>query len=455
MAEGQVVGAVDGGEVADVSRRGAVVEMRELRNGDEGGRVAGDAGVPGGAIIEVFGEGVVGAELEAVAEAAAEVELKAVVGAGAAGGPGGGVGDGGIELGGRGIVDGAIGDPGRAVPCTADGEGGLVEVAGEDLVGAMRADVGDGQRGGGGDLLLDVNRPSEDGGGAQVGLNGRGRDEAGGTRGWTADGYVGVRDRGVEGGGLIEAVVEVVEQRVVQTNTGANGGAAVAADVVGDAEAGLREGAGTVVSKGAGGDGGVRVDDAVLELVDAGAAVGLVPAVRGLETKTAADLEAGDGLPGVFDVAGAEPGTPVESGGLRDDGEGLDGALQEGGERGKGGLAELVLGEIVVRLEPLQPAADLKLVMTAGVEDVIVERVEIAGGGVVGADVGAGLGDLRAAVRRSGAGDDDGAYGFAGNEARCGDGGRAKEEELGAGEADRAVLSRREEKTCCSWRLAT
>ena len=120
-------------------------------------------------------------------------------------------------------------------------------------------------------------------------------------------------------------------------------------------------------------------------------------------------------------------------------GEGFDGALEEGGERGEAGLAVLVLREVVVGLEALEPAAGFDLVAAAGAEDVVVEGEEVAGGGVVGAYVGAGAGDLGGAVGGGGAGDDDGADGLACDPAGD-DGliaaGRAEEVEGGAGVAD-------------------
>ena len=91
-------------------------------------------------------------------------------------------------------------------------------------------------------------------------------------------------------------------------------------------------------------------------------------------------------------------------------------------------------------MQTLEPAAGLDLMAADGVEDVVVEGEEVAGDGVVGADVGAGAGDLRRAVGGGGAGDDDGADGLARQEgaARGGDvsGDGAEEEEAGAREAE-------------------
>ena len=53
----------------------------------------------------------------------------------------------------------------------AEDGGGLVLVFGEDLVIAVRADVGEGERGGRGELALDLEGVGEDGGGGEVGLD--------------------------------------------------------------------------------------------------------------------------------------------------------------------------------------------------------------------------------------------------------------------------------------------
>ena len=80
--------------------------------------------------------------------------------------------------------------------------------------------------------------------------------------------------------------------------------------------------------------------------------------------------------------------------GRGDDGEGFHGAGEEAGEGGEAGLAVLILREVVVGLEALEPAAGFDLVAAGGEEDVVVEGEEVAGDGVVRADVGAGAGDL-------------------------------------------------------------
>ena len=69
--------------MANVGGSGAPVRLRVKGVGDEGGGVAADAGVPGSAVVEVFGPCVVAAELQAVGEAAAQIEREAVVEAGA------------------------------------------------------------------------------------------------------------------------------------------------------------------------------------------------------------------------------------------------------------------------------------------------------------------------------------------------------------------------------------
>ena len=110
VADGQIVGGVGGEEVADVGGGGAVVEMRKGGDGDEGWRVGGDGGVPGGAVVEILGPGVVDAELQAVAEVVAQIHNEGVVVATAARPPGGGVGYGVVGLGGGGVVDDVVGE---------------------------------------------------------------------------------------------------------------------------------------------------------------------------------------------------------------------------------------------------------------------------------------------------------------------------------------------------------
>ena len=85
--EGEIVGGVEGEELADVGGGGAVVEVRERGDGDEGGCVGGDRGVPGGAVVKVFGPGVVGADVETVVEVGFEIDDEGVVVAGATGPP--------------------------------------------------------------------------------------------------------------------------------------------------------------------------------------------------------------------------------------------------------------------------------------------------------------------------------------------------------------------------------
>ena len=131
---------------------------------------------------------------------------------------------------------------------------------------------------------------------------------------------------------------------------------------------------------------------------------------------------------------------PVERRGIGNDGDSFDRSLQEGSERGEGSLAVLVLSEVVVGLERLEPHAGLNLMARARVEDMVVDGVEIAGCGVVGSDIAAGAGDLRRAVGGSGPSNDDGASRFARKEARSVGldrrGNTAEEEKAGARVAD-------------------
>ncbi len=200
----------------------------------------------------------------------------------------------------------------------------------------------------------------------------------------------------------------------MQAGGGANAGASVAEDVPRGAEAWLGEEECAVVCECAGLHGGVGVDDSGVEEVDAGAALRLVPAGGRFSAEASADFEARRQVEGVFDIERREECTPAELCGRWDDGEGFDVAGEEGLERRERRLSVLVLREVVVGLQPLHPGAEFELMMADGPEDVVVEGEEVAGDGVVGADVGASGGDLRAAVGCGGTGDDDGAGGLAG-----------------------------------------
>ena len=106
---------------------------------------------------------------------------------------------------------------------------------------------------------------------------------------------------------------------------------------------------------------------------------------------------------------------------------------------GEGGLPVLVLREVVIALQALEPSTNFDLMAAEGPVDVIVDGKEIARNGVVAADIAARAGDLRCAVGGSGAGDDDGADGTTSDEAGDIDRGAAEEIEGCAGEAE----------TCC------
>ena len=172
-----------------------------------------------------------------------------------------------------------------------------------------------------------------------------------------------------------------------------------------------------------------------------------VPAIAALDSETGAKFEAGRRLPDIFHVACAKPRTPVERCGRGNDGEGLDRALQERLQCSEGGLTVLVLREVVVALEFLDPSTDFDLVAAEGPVDVVVEGEKIARYSVVVAHVAAGAGDLRSAVRRGGAGDNDGAHRTAAHEAGNVDCSRAQKIERcpGIAEACRVEQARRED----------
>src|SRR6185312_13303895 len=178
---------------------------------------------------------------------------------------------------------------------------------------------------------------------------------------------------GVVRSGLIEAVVETIKQGAVDAEPSAERGFPVTEDVPGHADAGFWEKFGAVDGESGCAEGWVRVDDAVRKGVIGRAALRLIPAIGRFEAETGADFKAGSEMDGVFDVTCAHQRAPAEFGGIGDHGEGFYRSLKEGGERGERCLTVLVLGEIVVGLKTLQPAADLDLMTAMAPEDVIVE----------------------------------------------------------------------------------
>ena len=122
----------------------------------------------------------------------------------------------------------------------------------------------------------------------------------------------GIAERRVVGRGLVEAVVEVVEQALLQAEGGADGGGAVADGVPCEADARLGQELRAVVGERGGADGGIGVDHAVGELIVRGAAIGFVPAIAAFDAEAGAEFETRRCLPDVFDVARAEPRAPVE-----------------------------------------------------------------------------------------------------------------------------------------------
>src|SRR6266851_1345800 len=137
-------------------------------------RVAAYTRVPCRAVVEVLRPRIVAAKLQAVGEVAAQVHLEAVVEAGALRDPRGRIRDQRIRLDGTGEVDRACSECGGAGGVGAGDGDGFVLVLGEDLMVAVRADIADGERGVGSDLLLDLEVPREYCGSLDVGLHVRG-----------------------------------------------------------------------------------------------------------------------------------------------------------------------------------------------------------------------------------------------------------------------------------------
>ena len=77
--EGQFIASVDGSGVAQVGGGRTPVQFGAQGEGDKRGRIAADAGIPCGTVVEVLAEGVVAAQLEAIGEGAAHVDQQAVI----------------------------------------------------------------------------------------------------------------------------------------------------------------------------------------------------------------------------------------------------------------------------------------------------------------------------------------------------------------------------------------
>ena len=106
--------------------------------------------------------------------------------------------------------------------------------------------------------------------------------------------------------------------------------------------------------------------------------MGLIPAVGGLETESAAKLKARCCLPGVLNEAGSEERPPAKLRWRRHNRKGRDGSLKEGAESRERRLSILVLGQVVIGLQPLQPRANFDLVSSVGPENMLVYRKQVA-----------------------------------------------------------------------------
>ena len=102
---------------------------------------------------------------------------------------------------------------------------------------AVGAHIANSERGAGRNLLLDAEAPGKHGRGRDIGLHvAWGNVCAGGRRSPGSDFQVGDGDvldrfRGVEGSGLVKAIIERVEQTVVKAEAAANSGLSVAQDI--------------------------------------------------------------------------------------------------------------------------------------------------------------------------------------------------------------------------------
>src|SRR6185312_4306986 len=100
----------------------------------------------------------------------------------------------------------------------------------------------------------------------------------------------------------------------------------------------------------------LRLNYAVaIEKVIGSASVGLVPTIRGFKTEAGSQFQIRLHLKGILNVASRFYGSPVQFGGSRNFGERGNRALQKGRQTRKRRLPKLVLSEIVVCLNLLEP----------------------------------------------------------------------------------------------------
>ena len=96
---------------------------------------------------------------------------------------------------------------------------------------AVRAYIADGKRGCIAEFLLNAESVGKNSWGRDIGLDVRRRDEAWSAANRTRDVDIGVGESCIVRCGLIEAIVEIVEQRIVQSKAGMKQGLTVAEDV--------------------------------------------------------------------------------------------------------------------------------------------------------------------------------------------------------------------------------
>ena len=157
---------------------------------------------------------------------------------------------------------------------------------------------------------------------------------------------------GVEGCGLVEPVIEIVEQRAVHAEAGVNHRLALAERIPGHAHARLRQEFGAVHGEHGISHQRVGVDHAVASKTVVGRpAVRFVPAVGGFDAESDPQLQIRPQLDHILRETGAFERPPAERRRRRNYGEGRDGALEERAQAAEGGLAVLVLRQVVIGSE--------------------------------------------------------------------------------------------------------
>src|SRR6185437_4170639 len=152
---------------------------------------------------------------------------------------------------------------------------------------------------------------------------------------------------------------------MIEAEAAAHSGCALSSNVPREAEARLGQKEGTIFGESGVADVRLGLEHSVHEKVIRGAVVGFIPSVGGLDAEAGAEFKTGSSFDGVLNEAGAFKRAPVERRRRQHNGEGFYLALQESGEGTERCLTVLILGEVVVGLNLLEPEAGFELMASA------------------------------------------------------------------------------------------